>query len=87
MLLLAEKRLAVRRSANLEATLTFGRNQISGVIRNVSEGGAKIEVAAVKGIPDFFDLHVPGHRPQQCRVAWRSLKELGVQFAHQIAKR
>ena len=52
------------------------------VIRNLSDGGAKLEVAAVRGIPDHFDLLVPGHRPQHCRIAWRALKEMGVQFLH-----
>ena len=79
-MLLDEKRLAVRRHANIAATLSFGPRRVGGVIKNVSEGGAKIEVPSVKGIPDFFDLHVPGHRPQRCHVAWRSLKELGVSF-------
>ena len=33
-----------------------------------------------RGIPQAFDLLVPSHRTQTCRVAWRALKEMGVQF-------
>lgn len=64
------------------ASISFdgGRSRMSCVIRNLSDGGAKLEVAAVRGIPDHFELLVPKHRPQQCRVAWRALKEVGVQF-------
>lgn len=64
------------------ATLVYGggRTRQDCVIRNLSDGGAKLEVAAVKGIPQSFELLVPGHRPQQCRVVWRALRELGVQF-------
>ena len=50
------------------------------VIRNLSDGGAKLEVAAVRGVPDHFELVVPNHRPHRCRVAWRALREMGVQF-------
>ena len=46
-----------------------GRKQIECVIRNLSDGGAKLEVASVRGIPEQFQLLVPQHRPQLCRVA------------------
>lgn len=64
------------------ATIVFdnGRTRLDCVIRNLSEGGAKLEFATVRGIPQAFDLLVPGHRSQTCRVAWRALKEMGVQF-------
>lgn len=58
----------------------MGFTSVPCIVRNVSESGAKLEVARVTGIPDRFDLIVPGHRPQPCRVVWRSLKEIGVQY-------
>ena len=45
-----------------------------------AETGAKLEVATVRSIPDTFELMAPGHRPHGCRVVWRSLKEMGVEF-------
>ena len=57
-----------------------GRSHFDCVIRDLSEGGAKLQLPTVRGVPDQFDLMVPGHRPQHCRVAWRALKEIGVQF-------
>lgn len=80
-----EKRLSPRRNTMIIATIVYdgGRTRLDCVIRNLSEGGAKLEVATVRGIPASFDLMVPGHRPQHCRVAWRALKEMGVQFIHQ----
>jgi hypothetical protein len=77
-----EQRLLPRRNTMILATAIFdnGRTRLDCVIRNLSDGGAKLEFATVRGIPQTFDLLVPGHRPQQCRVAWRALKELGVQF-------
>lgn len=66
----------------IKATIAFegGRKRIDCVIRNVSDGGAKLEVGSVKDVPVSFDLLVPGHRPQHCRVVWRALRELGVQY-------
>ena len=77
-----ENRLQPRRNTMILATAVFdnGRTRLDCVIRNLSDGGAKLEFATVRGIPQTFDLLVPGHRPQQCRVAWRALKEMGVQF-------
>ncbi len=82
MLTRREQRLQPRRHTMILATIVFdsGRTRLDCVIRNLSDGGAKIELATVRGIPNNFDLLVPGHRPQPCQVAWRALKEMGVQF-------
>ena len=78
--LLLERRLAPRRNTQIEAAITFGKTRLPCIIRNVSDTGAKLEVAKVAGIPDVILLHAPGHRPQTCRVVWRALKELGVEY-------
>ncbi len=77
-----EKRMSPRRHTMIIATIVFdgGRSHIDCMIRNMSDGGAKLEVATVKNIPQTFDLLVPGHKPHPCRVTWRALKELGVDF-------
>lgn len=66
----------------IEATIVFdgGRTRISCIIRNLSESGAKLEVASVARIPRTFDLLVDKVRPQHCTVVWRAVKEIGVQF-------
>ena len=75
-----ERRIAPRRNTAIEAAITFGHARMACIIRNVSDTGAKLEVARVAGIPDVVLLHAPGHRPQTCRVVWRALKELGVEY-------
>ncbi|HEY9013107.1 MAG TPA: PilZ domain-containing protein [Devosia sp.] len=78
-----EKRLAPRRNTLIRAVLVYngGRGRTECIIRNLSAGGAKLEfTGSVASIPNTFDLFAPGHRPHPCRVVWRSLKELGVQF-------
>lgn len=83
-----EKRLSVRRNTFIEATIVFdgGRSRMPCIIRNLSETGAKLEVASVTKIPRTFDLVVPKVRPQGCLVMWRTLKELGVQFTDLVAR-
>ena len=77
-----EWRLAPRRNTSIQASIVFdgGRATRNCVIRNVSESGAKLELATVAGVPDTFDLLIPGHPPQPCRVTWRALKEMGVAY-------
>lgn len=77
-----ERRLAPRRNTMIDAIIVFdgGRRYMTCIIRDLSEGGAKLEVEKVIGVPNSFDLIAPGHRPHSCRVAWRALKEIGVQF-------
>ncbi|MHA6297998.1 PilZ domain-containing protein [Devosia sp. CAU 1758] len=78
--LLLERRIAPRRNTLIHASIAMGFSTVPCIVRNVSETGAKLEVGRVTGIPDRFDLIVPGHRPQPCRVVWRALKELGVEY-------
>jgi hypothetical protein len=78
--LLLERRLAPRRNTAIQALITFDKTSVPCIIRNVSDSGAKLEVARVGAIPDIFLLHAPGHRPQTCRVVWRAFKELGVEY-------
>jgi hypothetical protein len=80
-----EKRLAPRRNTYIPAVVVYngGRSRTECVIRNLSDSGAKLELkGSVASIPNTFDLIAPGHRPHPCRVIWRTLKELGVQFQH-----
>lgn len=78
-----EKRLAPRRNTLIPAVLVYngGRSRTECFIRNLSASGAKLELkGSVASIPNTFDLIATGHRPHPCRVVWRTLKELGVQF-------
>ena len=77
-----DRRLAPRRNTSMEALIVFdgGRQYMACIIRDLSEGGAKLQVDKVIGVPNTFDLMTPGHRTHSCRVAWRALRELGVQF-------
>jgi hypothetical protein len=74
-----EARLRTLKSGRI--VLPNGSSTISCTIRNLSAGGACLELASQVGIPDAFDL-ITGEsnvrRP--CRVAWRKANRMGVQF-------
>ena len=77
-----DNRLIQRRKTLKGARIVFnaGRSTIDATVRNVSSKGAKLQVSSVVGIPDTFDLLIDGNGSQPCRVVWRTLKELGVEF-------
>ena len=77
-----ENRRTQRRTTLKGGHIVFnaGRSTIDCTVRNLSSKGAKLTVASVVGIPETFDLMVQGHSKQPCRVKWRTLKELGVEF-------
>ncbi len=50
-------------------------------VKNISEGGAMIEVPQVFGIPSEFILYInPERDGRPCRVAWRNGTRMGVAF-------
>jgi hypothetical protein len=62
-----------------------GTPRIGCVVKNLSNGGARI--ACAEALPDEFILRVtPGRgRPRSCRVAWRRGDEIGVRFIDVMA--
>ena len=54
---------------------------IDCVVRNLSDGGACLNVDSSIGIPDAFDLMVDHAFVGNCRVTWRKATQIGVKFA------
>jgi PilZ domain len=80
--------MSERRRHPRQRTLKAGRivfnhrfSVISCTVRNVSEGGACLQVASSVGIPNCFDLTIePDGASRACDVAWRSEQRIGVVF-------
>ena len=77
-----------RRKGGRHRTLKPGKinfslaSSINCGVRNLSPGGACLDVASQIGIPDDFVLVVESdHLWQRCRVIWRTATRLGVEFA------
>jgi len=52
------------------------------IVRNVSVGGAMVEVETLLGMPRAFRIMMSHDaRPRPCRVIWRTEKRMGVAFA------
>jgi hypothetical protein len=84
----AEQIMEERRRIGRHPTLKPGKINVSLAssincgVRNLSPGGACLDVASQKGIPDDFVLVVESdHVWQRCRVIWRTATRLGVEFA------
>ena len=54
---------------------------IDCVVRNVTNAGARIQIANTVDIPETFGLSFDGGcTVQLCRIVWRSITEIGVAF-------
>ena len=77
-----DRRTYLRQRVLKTGSIRFNRAAgISCTVRNMSEGGACLEVASPFGIPDNFTLIIESEdvlRP--CRVAWSNSSRIGVAF-------
>jgi hypothetical protein len=74
------RRMTVRRCAWL--SLTKGEQIQECIVLNESHKGARLAVAHPGGIPDNFYIYLTldSASRRNCRVAWRSDKQIGVEF-------
>lgn len=75
-----EKRSTPRRTTAIRGEIVFIGTRMNCVIRNISDGGAKLELACAGQLPPRFELHVCDFKPQTCNIVWCSVRELGVAF-------
>jgi hypothetical protein len=50
------------------------------VVRNVSSGGALLDVASAMGIPGHFEIMIGGAAKRPCTVRWHTDHLIGVHF-------
>jgi PilZ domain len=83
-----ERRKSFRVEWNSPATIYDSeRNMIYPcVLKDFSNGGAKISATAISDIPDQFMLRIASGRAgtRKCRVLWRTASTLGVEFADRL---
>jgi len=75
-----EKRKSVRQTVNQPGTVVFGTVQLSCVIDDLSDGGARLIVEGE--LPEVLTLIFKGDSgfERRCRVVWRLDDEAGVEF-------
>ena len=76
-----EKRAVPRHKVLKGATIAFDGTGVECTVRNLSSGGAALEVASPSGLPPSFMLVIEADQfIRRCRPVWRSEKRIGVAF-------
>lgn len=77
-----ERRLFPRQRTLKPGRIAFNRasSTITCTLQNHSDGGARLEVASVIGIPNTFELRLDGNPVRNSRVVWRKSDAIGIEF-------
>ncbi len=78
-----ERRRSARTSVFKAAQLLVPDNRkvVGCTVRDLSDGGACLDVTSAKEVPDFLQLSFDWFRSmQRCEVRWRSETRIGVAF-------
>ena len=79
-----ERRTSARQRTVLRGCVYYDKRSLAAdcVVRDVSDGGARIELSENVVIPDVLELYIPKKEETfQARVLWRHGKEIGVAYA------
>jgi hypothetical protein len=81
-LLVLERRKSARSRILKSAKLILGRTSIIDcAVRNLTNTGARIQVANTVNLPQDFEMTFDGgHSIRPCRLVWRTVTETGVEF-------
>lgn len=77
-----EKRASPRHRVLKQGTIAFrGGGRTDCMVRNISQGGARLEVATPFGLHGSFILVIASdHFVRDCRAIWNIEKRVGVAF-------
>ena len=79
--MLPHRRKAPRRRVLKSGSIEFSGTAIECTVRNMSPGGAALEVVSPLYIPDRFTLFIPSEQSKRtCHITWRNGKRMGVAF-------
>jgi len=80
-----ERRKLPRKRSLLGGKVVFNAKQsiYDCRVRNLSDGGARIALGNMLGLPRVFELHIPEFGEKHiCETVWRTAGEIGVSFLH-----
>jgi hypothetical protein len=77
-----EKRTVPRHRVLKRGSLAFnGGGAMDCIVRNLSQTGARIEIASPVGVPEVFTLVIEtDHFKRRCHAIWSSERRIGVAF-------
>jgi len=75
-----ERREDVRLRLLKSGKILLGKATVPCTVRNMSDGGARLQVQSTFGLPSAFELALDDHPPRPCKVVWLDATTLRVQF-------
>ncbi len=76
-----ENRRATSRVRMLKSgKILLGKATVPCTVRNLSDGGACLQVQSTYGLPSAFDFAVDDKPPRACKVIWLDATTLRVRF-------
>jgi hypothetical protein len=60
--------------------ILLGKATVPCTVRNLSDGGACLQVQSTYGLPSAFDFAVDDKPPRACKVVWLDATTVRVQF-------
>jgi hypothetical protein len=69
-----------RRTALKSARIIHPGGTVECKVRNISDGGARLELAGQQLLPHTFELEISGLPTRQCSLRWARGNLVGVQF-------
>jgi len=76
-----ENRKFTRRNIDLVVQIEIGDGSaVSGVLLDLSQGGARLKVSNPDSLPEQFMLKLSDKLYRRSRIAWRSADEIGVEL-------
>jgi hypothetical protein len=79
-----DRRRLVRHKMFIKGRIFFnnGLSSMDCIVRDLTEGGSRLEVSEAVALPDVFELYLPNKDEYfHAKVAWRKANSLGISWA------
>ncbi len=76
-----ERRASPRQEVQEPATVTFGDTKVTCVVRDISDGGARLKCDDPHEWPERVSITIGDRAPRECEVVWSLNTLLGVKFS------
>ena len=75
-----ERRESSRLRLLKSGKILLGKASVPCTVRNLSDGGARLQVQSTFGLPASFELALGDRPPRPCKVKWLDATTLRVRF-------
>ena len=79
-----DRRALVRHKTFIKGRIYFnnGLSSMDCIVRDLTEGGSRLEVSETVALPDVFELYLPNKDEYfHAKVEWRKANSLGISWA------